>query len=166
MQTFIPNTAWASEWFQRWDPIALQTSQNFLIQKMLQKTLKICVTMPTFFDRGNGGKIWDLFKNFQLKKILRKVQVSLAFFDVVNCNNECKPVKPQLSQNHEKTCDFLKIFWLEKFWINSLFSVNFLDQKNGGKIGHILRFFLEHFLDKKILRCLQCNASIILSGFL
>jgi len=51
-----------------------------------------------------------LFKKFQLKKILRKAQVSLAFFDVVNCNNECKPVKPQLSKSHEKTCAFLKNF--------------------------------------------------------
>jgi len=37
--------------------ITLQTSQNFLIQKMLQKTLKICVIMPVFFDPENGGKI-------------------------------------------------------------------------------------------------------------
>jgi len=54
-------------------------------------------------------------KEFQPKKILRKAQVSLAFFDVVNCNNECKPVKSQLSKNHEKTCAFLKNFWPEKF---------------------------------------------------
>jgi len=39
------------------DSGALQTSQNFLIQKMLQKTLKICVIMPAFFEDGNGGKI-------------------------------------------------------------------------------------------------------------
>jgi len=82
---------------------------------MLQKPLKVCVIMPAFFDAGNGGKIWDLFKKFQLKKILRKAQVSLAFFDVVNCNNECKPVKPQLWKNNEKTCALLKIFWPEKF---------------------------------------------------
>jgi len=82
---------------------------------MLQKTLKICVIISAFFDPGNGGKIWDLFKKFQLKKILRKAQVSLAFLDVVNCNNECKPVKPQLSKNHEKTSAFLKIFLTEKF---------------------------------------------------
>ena len=44
--------------------LTLQTSQNFLIQKMLQKVLKICVIMPAFFDPGNGGKIWDLFKKF------------------------------------------------------------------------------------------------------
>jgi len=37
--------------------LALQTSQNFLIQKMLQKPLKIFVIMPAFFDPGNGGKI-------------------------------------------------------------------------------------------------------------
>jgi len=35
----------------------LQTSQNFLILKMLQKSLKICVIMPAFFDPRNGGKI-------------------------------------------------------------------------------------------------------------
>jgi len=33
-------------------------------------------------------------KYFHLKKILRKAQVSLAFFDVGNCGDECKPVKP------------------------------------------------------------------------
>jgi len=49
------------------------------------------------------------------QKILRKAQVSFAFFDVVNCNNECKPVKPQLSKNHEKMCAFLKIFDLRNF---------------------------------------------------
>jgi len=49
------------------------------------------------------------------RKILRKAQVSLAFLDVVNYNNECKPVKPQLSKNHEKTSAFLKIFLPEKF---------------------------------------------------
>jgi len=48
-------------------------------------------------------------QKFQLKKILRKPQVSLAFFDGVNCNNECKPVKPQLSKNHEETCAFLSL---------------------------------------------------------
>jgi len=37
--------------------VTLQTSQNFLIQKMLQKTLKICVIKPAFFDPGNGGEI-------------------------------------------------------------------------------------------------------------
>jgi len=47
---------------------------------MLQKMLKKCVIMPAFFDLGNGGKIRDLFKDFQLKEILRKAQVSLAFF--------------------------------------------------------------------------------------
>ena len=51
---------------------SLQTSQNFLIQKMLQKTLKICTIMPAFFNPGNGGKIWDLFKKFQLKKSWEK----------------------------------------------------------------------------------------------
>jgi len=35
----------------------LQTPQNFLIQKMLQKALKICVIIPAFFDPENGGKI-------------------------------------------------------------------------------------------------------------
>jgi len=49
------------------------------------------------------------------QKILRKAQVSSAFFDVVDYNNECKPVKPQLSKNHEQTCAFLKIFGPEKF---------------------------------------------------
>jgi len=77
---------------------------------MLQKTLKICVIMPAFFDPGNGGKIMRFVQKFSAQKILRKAQVSLAFFDVVNCNNECKPVKPQLSKNLEKTCAFLKIF--------------------------------------------------------
>ena len=78
------------------------------------KTLKICVIIPVFFDPENGGKICDLFKNFQLKKILRKAQVSLAFFDVINCNNECEPVKPLsyiiIKKNHRKTCAFLEIF--------------------------------------------------------
>jgi len=40
-----------------WVFTTLQTSQNFLIQKILQKTLKICVIMPAFFDPENGGKI-------------------------------------------------------------------------------------------------------------
>jgi len=44
------------------------------------------------------------------QKILRKAHVSLAFLDVVNCNNECKPLKPQLLKNHEKTCALLKNF--------------------------------------------------------
>ena len=45
------------------------------------------------------------------QKNLEKMTGFLSiFFDVVNCNNECKPVKPQLSKNHEKTCAFLKIF--------------------------------------------------------
>jgi len=95
-------------------------------------------------------------KVFSAQKILRKAQISPAFFDVVNCNNECKPVKPQLSKNHEKTCAFLNIFFdlriLNKFYI----FIQFFGSKNGGKIGHIIRSFLEHFLDKKILRCLQC----------
>ena len=86
----------------------------FCFRKCSKKTLKICVVMSEFFEPRNEGKIWDLFKKFQFKKISRKAQVSLAFFDVVNCNNECKPVKPQLSKNHEKTCTFLKIFWREK----------------------------------------------------
>ena len=33
--------------------------------------------------------------------------------------------------------------------------IQFFGSKNGGKIAHILRAFLEHFLNKKILRCLQ-----------
>jgi len=36
--------------------LTLQTSQNFLLQKMLQKTLKICVIMPAFFELRNEGK--------------------------------------------------------------------------------------------------------------
>jgi len=72
--------------------------------------------MLAFFDPGNGAKIWDLFKKNRLKKILRKAQVSLAFFDVVNCNNECKPVKPQLSKNHEKKIVlYLRFFDLRNF---------------------------------------------------
>ena len=129
--------------------MSLQTSQNFLLQKMLQKTSKICVIMSAFFEPWNEGKIWDLFKNFQLKKILRNAQVSLAFFDVVNCNNECKPVKPQLSKNHEKTCTFLKIFlsWeiLNRFHI----FIQFFESKNHGKIGHTLRFFWNIFWIRK-----------------
>jgi len=35
----------------------LQTSQSFLLQKMPQKTLKICVIMPAFFEPRNDGKI-------------------------------------------------------------------------------------------------------------
>ena len=34
----------------------LQTSQNFLLQKMLQKTLKICVIMPAFLSPEMKGK--------------------------------------------------------------------------------------------------------------
>jgi len=83
----------------------LQTSQNFLIQKMLQKTLKIC---QHFLILEMEEKYEICLKNFSSKKILKKAQVSLAFFDVVNCNNECKPVKPEPSKNHEKTCAFLK----------------------------------------------------------
>jgi len=37
--------------------LTLRTSRNFLLQKMLQKILKICVIMPAFFDPKNGGKI-------------------------------------------------------------------------------------------------------------
>jgi len=35
-------------------PLALETSQNFLLQKIHQK---ICVIMPAFFEPGNEGKI-------------------------------------------------------------------------------------------------------------
>ena len=53
--------------------LALQTSQNFLIQKMLQKTLKICVIMPAFFDPGNGGKNYEICsKNFSSKNSSEK----------------------------------------------------------------------------------------------
>ena len=53
----------------------VQFCQHFLIQEM-------------------EGKYEICSKNFSSKKILRKAQVSLAFFDVVNCDNECEPVKP------------------------------------------------------------------------
>jgi len=49
-------------------------------------------------------------RKISVQKNLEKSTGFLAFFDVVNCNNECKPVKPQLTKNHEKTCAFLKIF--------------------------------------------------------
>jgi len=121
--------------------LTLQTSQSFLLQKMLQKILRICLIISAFFEPRNQGKIWDLFKNFQIQKILIKAQVSLAFFDGVNCNNEYKPVQPQLSKNDEKTCAFVKIFWHEKFWINSMLSLNFLDQKMVAKLDIFLGFF-------------------------
>jgi len=66
--------------------------------------------MSAFFEPRNQGKILDLFKIFQIQKILRKAQASLAFFDGVNCNNEYKPVQPQLSKNDENICAFVKIF--------------------------------------------------------
>ena len=84
-------------------------------------------------------------RKISVQKNLEKSTGFLAFFDVVNCNNECKPVKPQLTKNHEKTCAFLKIFltWeiLNKFYI----FVQFFGSKNGGKIGHILRFLWNIF---------------------
>jgi len=82
--------------------LSLQTSQKFLIQKMLQKTLKICVIMPAFFDPGNGGENMRFVQKISAQKNLEKSTGFLSIFDVVNCNNEGKPVKPQLSKNHEK----------------------------------------------------------------
>ena len=49
-------------------PISLQTSQNFCIQKMFQKILRICPILPPFFDPKNSMKIWNLFKISHVKK--------------------------------------------------------------------------------------------------
>ena len=40
-----------------------------------------------------------------------------------------------------------------------MFSFSFLDQKMEEKLDIFLGF-LEHFLDKKILRCLQCSQCV------
>ena len=48
--------------------ITLQTSRTFLIQKMFQKTLRICPILTPFFDPKIWMKIWNLFKISQVKK--------------------------------------------------------------------------------------------------
>ena len=50
-------------------PFSLQASQKFLNQKMLQKTLKICVILPAFFDPRNGGKHEICLKDFRSKNV-------------------------------------------------------------------------------------------------
>ena len=109
------------------------------------KNLENMCNYASIFWSCKWRKNMRFVQKISAQKNLEKSTVSLAFFDVVNCNNECKPVKPELSKNHEKTCAFLKIFltWeiLNKFHI----FIQFFGSKNGGKIGHILRFFWNIF---------------------
>jgi len=62
------------------DMFPLHGSQNFLLQKMLQKTLKICVIMPAFFEPRNEGKTSDLFKKKLTQKNLEKSTGFLSIF--------------------------------------------------------------------------------------
>ena len=47
---------------------ALETSQNFLIQKKFQKKLGRCVILPLFFDSKIEMKIWSLLRTSQVRK--------------------------------------------------------------------------------------------------
>ena len=107
----------------------LQTSQNFLIQKMFQKNLRICPILPPFFDPKNWMKIWNLFKISQVKKILRKAQVFSWFFDSWGFTGLHSLLQFTTSKNAQETYAFLNIFLSWNFLNGSHIFLHFQDQK-------------------------------------
>ena len=61
----------------------LQASQKFLIQKMLQKTLKLFVILPASLDLRNGGKYEICFKIFSSKIMDKNTAVYPPYYGKV-----------------------------------------------------------------------------------
>ena len=93
---------------------SLQTFQNFLIQKMLQKTLKICVIIPAFFDPEMEEKYEICSKNFSSKKSWEKHKFSHDFL-IVEVLQAYSVAIHHIKKMLRKLVLSLRFFWPEKF---------------------------------------------------